>query len=105
MVVSEEFRHLIKRKSFLYDTMDWQEYGEVTCAPLNIRIKTHICEQIFAENDSLDDIIDGEFTPPMEQNAGYTGMGWIGKEGVKNKQMSDRYNNNEDSHREHDFGD
>mmetsp|Transcript_13551 Transcript_13551/g.17158 ORF Transcript_13551/g.17158 Transcript_13551/m.17158 type:complete len:107 (+) Transcript_13551:880-1200(+) len=56
--VSESFRKLMARKSFIYDTFDWQEWHELNMPSLEIRSKTHICEQIFAENETSEE--DGE---------------------------------------------
>jgi len=61
VVTSENFRHMIRRKAFIYDTLDWQSFGEVNLADQDLRIKTHTVEQIFAENDSSFDMNEGEF--------------------------------------------
>lgn len=57
--VSESFRRLLSRKTFIYDTFDWQEWNEVNFPSLDIRVKTHVAEQIFAEVDSSEELEEG----------------------------------------------
>lgn len=54
--MSESLRRIISRKGFIYNTFDWQEFGEVVKQDLNIRVKMHIVEQIIVENDSSEDL-------------------------------------------------
>lgn len=42
--VSESFRKLISRKSFIYDTLDFQEWHEIDVPSLQFHSKTYICE-------------------------------------------------------------
>mmetsp|Transcript_4085 Transcript_4085/g.5006 ORF Transcript_4085/g.5006 Transcript_4085/m.5006 type:complete len:207 (-) Transcript_4085:73-693(-) len=58
---SEQFRRMMARKSFIYDTFYWQEIDEVVLPALEIRMKTHICEQIFAENETSEEQEEGQF--------------------------------------------
>ena len=52
--MSETTRTMVHRRNFLYDTFDWAEHGMIRLKSRGITLKTHTCEQIFAENESSD---------------------------------------------------
>lgn len=66
---------MIARRPFVYDTFDWQDFGEVVLHEEKVVVKTHTCEQIFAENDSSDgDIMDpASFLPDLMNQGGASG--------------------------------
>ena len=63
--VSESFRRLLSRKRFIYDTFSWQDWNVVNFPSLDIQVKTHIVEQIFAELDSSEELEEGQFMPAV----------------------------------------
>lgn len=55
VLVSDAMRKMIFRKAFIYDTFDWQDFKEIKVPDQSTMIKTFVCEQIFAENDSSEE--------------------------------------------------
>mmetsp|Transcript_34051 Transcript_34051/g.44944 ORF Transcript_34051/g.44944 Transcript_34051/m.44944 type:complete len:128 (-) Transcript_34051:334-717(-) len=69
--VSESFRKLMARKSFIYDTFDWQEYKRVSVPDTEGVVQTYTSEQIFAELDSYSEADDMEpqMSNPMNKGS------------------------------------
>lgn len=51
--MSDSTRRMIKRKTFVYDTFDWQEHESFVVPGTDTRVKTFVVEQIFVEVDSF----------------------------------------------------
>ena len=53
LLVSDKTRRMIFRKTFIYDTFDWQENVTFSLPETDVIVHTFCCEQIFFDLDSF----------------------------------------------------
>ena len=44
MLVSNNFRRMIKKKTFVYDTFDWQEFSHLKVPHAGTEVRTYTCD-------------------------------------------------------------
>ena len=80
--MSEATKNMVAKRSFLYDTFYWPEFDEIRLKNRGYTVKTFICEQIFAENDSSDAFSEQQkYEAAMVQHGGgqTKEKGWHGQ--------------------------